>query len=91
MRQLAVVVALCVVPLRAQRTLEHDHSVVSQVRIDMRELGYPPLDVIPSDESAIHALAVSPDGTIYGATSGKRSHLFVLYPAHGYVQPLGPV
>ena len=41
------------VPLRAQQTLEYDPPVVSQVRIDMRELGYPPLDVIPSDESAI--------------------------------------
>jgi len=53
MSQLVVVVGLCVVPVRAQRTLEYDHSVVTQVRIDMRDLGYPPLDVIPSDESAI--------------------------------------
>ena len=72
-----------------QRTLEHDRSVVSQVRIDLRDLGYSPVDVIPPDESAIRALAVAPNGALYGATSGKRSHLFVLYPAHGYVQPLG--
>ena len=61
----------------------------AQVRIDLRDLGYPPVDVIPSDESAIRALAVAPDGTLYGATSGKRSHLFVLSPQHGYVEPLG--
>jgi len=73
----------------AQRSLEHDRSIVSQVRIDLRDLGYPPRDVIPPDESAIRALAVAPNGALYGATSGKRSHLFVLYPAHGYVQPLG--
>lgn len=73
----------------AQRTLESDKSVVSQVRIDMRDLGYPPADVIPYGECAVRALAVAPDGTLYGATSGKRSHLFVLFPAHGYVQPLG--
>ena len=64
-------------------------SVISQVRIDMRDLGYPPLDIIPADESAISALAVAPNGGLYGATSGKKSHLFALFPAHGYVQPLG--
>lgn len=75
--------------LSAQRTPDYDFSVVRQTRIDLRDLGYPPLDVIPSDESAIRALAVSPEGLIYGATSGKRSHLFVLNPQHGYVEPLG--
>jgi len=80
---------LCGAPALAQRTLQHDYSVVSQVRIDLRDLGYPPVDVIPPGESAIRALAVSPGGALYGATSGKRSHLFVLYPVHGYVQPLG--
>lgn len=72
----------------AQRTLEYDHSVVSQVRIDLRELGYPPVDVIPPDESAVRSLVMAPNGALYGATSGKRSHLFVMFPAHGYVQPL---
>ncbi len=80
---------LIVATVSAQRTLESDRSVVSQVRIDMRDLGYPPADVIPADECAVRALAVAPDGTLYGATSGKRSHLFVLFPVHGYVQPLG--
>jgi outer membrane protein assembly factor BamB len=72
----------------AQRTLEHDYSIVSQVRVDLRELGYPPVDVIPSEESAVRSLTVAPNGAIYGATSGKRSHLFVMFPVHGYVQPL---
>jgi len=77
--------------LLAQRTLEYDRSVVSQVRIDARDLGYPPVDIIPEDESAITALAATPNrtGVVYGATSGKRSHLFLLDPVHGYVQPLG--
>ena len=89
MRKAAVMLVACAGLLRAQRTAEYDHSVVSQVRMDARDLGYPPVDVIPSDESAIRALTVGPDGKIYGATSGKRSHLFVLDPVHGYVQPLG--
>ncbi len=74
---------------QAQRNLDYDEVVVSQNRIDARDLGYPPLDVIPDGESAITSLAVAPNGSIYGATSGKRSHLFVLNPRHGYVQPLG--
>lgn len=77
--------------LRAQRTTEYDKSVVTQIRMDLRDLGYPPIDVIPSDECAIRALALAPDGTLYGATSGRKSHLFVLYPQHGYVQPLGVI
>ena len=84
-----LLVSLVCLPLAAQRTPDYDHSVVKQVRIDLRDLGYPPVDVIPSDESAIRALTVAPDGTLYGATSGKRSHLFLLSPVHGYVCPLG--
>jgi len=77
------------VPVCAQRESGYDSSVVSQVRIDLRDLGYAPVDVIPAGESEIRALAVAPDGRIYGATSGERSHLFVLDPRHGYVEPLG--
>lgn len=72
-----------------QREPTYDHSVVSQVLIDLRDLGYPPVDVIPPDESAIRSLAVSGNGRIYGATSGERAHLFLLDPQHGYVVPLG--
>lgn len=86
-------IALCctVGILLAQRETGYDRSVVSQVRIDARDLGYSPVDVIPSGESAVTALAMAPGrgGVLYGATSGKRSHLFVLNPIHGYVQPLG--
>jgi hypothetical protein len=81
-------ISLCL-PARAQRDARYDRSVVSQVRIDLRDLGYPPIDIIPSGESEIRALAVAPEGRIYGATSGDRSHLFVLEPQHGYVVPLG--
>jgi hypothetical protein len=88
MRALAFMLLSCAVML-AQRAVDYDHSVVSQVRIDLRDLGYPPVDVIPPDESAIRSLMVAPSGAVYGATSGRRSHLFVLHPQHGYVQPLG--
>jgi hypothetical protein len=88
LKKTALFILICL-PLAAQREPGYDASVVKQVRIDARELGYPPVDVIPSDESAVHALATAPDGTLYGATSGKRSHLFMMSPVHGYVVPLG--
>ncbi len=74
-----------------QRSPDYDNVVVLQTRIDARDLGYPPLDVIPDGESGITSLTVAPNGNLYGATSGKHSHLFVLNPRHGYVQPLGTI
>ena len=81
--------ALCSPFGRAQRGPEYDAVVVPQNRIDARDLGYPPVDVIPDGDSAITALTVAPNGNLYGATSGKDAYLFVLDPQHGYVQPLG--
>jgi outer membrane protein assembly factor BamB len=74
-----------------QRGTDYDKVVVLQTRIDARDLGYAPLDVIPDGESGITSLTVAPNGKLYGATSGKHSHLFVLIPRHGYVQPLGVI
>jgi streptogramin lyase len=74
-----------------QRDPDYDKVVVLQTRIDARDLGYTPLDVIPNGESGITSLTVAPNGYLYGATSGKHSHLFVLIPRHGYVQPLGVI
>jgi hypothetical protein len=85
---IAAFIALAL-PVWAQRDKNYDSSVVSQIRIDLRDLGYPPVDVIPADESEIRSLTVGPDGRLYGATSGQRSHLFLLDPQHGYVEPLG--
>src|SRR6267154_4138617 len=75
----------------SQRSRDYDTVVVQQTRIDARDLGYPPMDVIPDGESGITSLTVGPNGYLYGATSGSRAHLFVLIPCHGYVQPLGVV
>jgi streptogramin lyase len=74
-----------------QREPSYDNVVVTQTRIDARDLGYPPIDVIPDGESGITSLSVAPNGDLYGATSGSRAHLFVLNPRHGYVQPLGVI
>jgi hypothetical protein len=85
----SLLLLLAAIAAWGQRTVEYDKSVVKQTRIDLRDLGYPPVDVVPPDESAIRSLAVGPNGLIYGATSGRRSHLFVLDPRHGWLQPLG--
>lgn len=79
------------VPALCQRDLDYDHVVVPQNRIDARDLGYAPIDVVPDGESAITSLTVAPNGDVYGATSGTHAHLFVLNPRHGYVQPLGVI
>ena len=62
---------------------------LNPLRLDLRILGYPPLDVIPPDESAITSLVIGADGCLYGGTSGKRAHLFVLDAAWDHVFPLG--
>jgi hypothetical protein len=74
-----------------QRDPSYDKVVVTQTRIDARDLGHAPIDVIPDGESGITSLTVAPNGDVYGATSGSHAHLFVLNPQHGYVQPLGVI
>ena len=62
---------------------------VNQLRLDLRKLGHPPLDVIPPGESAITSLVIGSDGCLYGGTTGERAHLFKLDPKWGHVFPLG--
>ncbi len=75
----------------AQRTESMDAVVVPQNRITMRELGWPPLDVIPEDEKGITSLVTAPNGYIYGGTTGFQAHFFVLKPAGALVRPLGKI
>lgn len=74
-----------------QRDPSYDRVVVPQTRIDARDLGYSPNDLIPDEESGITSLSIAPNGDLYGATSGTRSHLFMLNPQHGYVFPIGVI
>jgi streptogramin lyase len=87
----AVALLLFSAPSFGQRDLSYDNAVVAQNRIDARDLGYPPVDIIPDGESGITSLTVAPNGDLFGATSGGRAHLFMLTPRHGYVQPLGVI
>lgn len=92
MRNRVLLLAMLFVPCTfcfGQRDRSYDNVVVTQTRIDARDLGYPPVDMIPDGESGITSLTVAPSGHLYGATSGIHAHLFVVSPRHGYVEPLG--
>lgn len=58
-------------------------------RLDYRDIGYPGATEIPADSSPITALLSHSNGKVYGATSGKRSHLFVFDSRVNKVFPLG--
>jgi outer membrane protein assembly factor BamB len=67
---------------RANRTFERRRKptgFVSKGGLTLRELGWPDHGpTIPDGESAITALTVDHEGSVYGATSGSRSHLFAM-------------
>lgn len=57
---------------------------VREGRIVLRPLGRKGITKpIPPEECAITSLVTGPDGRIFGATSGRRTHLFVYDPAPG--------
>ena len=58
-------------------------------RLDFRDLGYPGATEIAADSSPITALFGHSNGKVYGATSGKASHLFVWDARVNKVFPLG--
>ena len=58
-------------------------------RLDFRDLGYPGATEIAADASPITALLAHSNGKAYGATSGRRSHLFVWDARVNKVFPLG--
>ena len=87
------VFALCTVVLICsavgQRKESMDKVVIPQNRISMRDMGWPPLDIIPEDERAVTSMVVAPDGTVYGGTTGYRAHLFTFKPKAALVRPMG--
>ena len=58
-------------------------------RLDYRDIGYPGATEIPADDSPITALMSHSNGKVYGATSGKKSHLFAYDARVNKVFPLG--
>jgi len=60
-------------------------------RLDYRDIGYPAATEIPADNSPVAALLAHSNGKVYGATSGKQSHLFVNDYMTNKVYPLGEI
>ena len=60
-------------------------------RVDLRDLGYPGVNEIPENSSAITSLITAHTGLIYGATTGDEAWLFVFDPAINKVRHLGRI
>ena len=70
-------------------TLLFGQHNMAAVNFEMRDLGVPYMNAIPSDECAITSLVLGPDGRIYGGTTGDMCHLFVFSPNMNQVDPMG--
>ncbi len=60
-------------------------------RVDIRDLGYPLVNEIPENSSAITSLLTTRDGKIYGGTTGEVSYLFMFDPEINKVRHLGRI
>jgi hypothetical protein len=60
-------------------------------RVDLRDLGYPMVNEIPENSSAITSLLTASNGLIYGGTSGEESYLFLFDPSINKVRHLGKI
>ena len=60
-------------------------------RIDVRDLGYPMVNEIPNNSSAVTSLMTAGSGKIYGGTSGEYAYLFLFDPAINKAKHLGRI
>lgn len=79
-----------IIPLYAQGDWAKTNIKETQ-RADLRDLGYPLVNEIPANSTAITSLITATDGKIYGATSGKDAYLFVFDPTINKVRHLGKI
>jgi hypothetical protein len=91
---LSSVIVLCFVlgiitPLHAQDWAKT--NIQETQRVDLRDLGYPLVNEIPENSSAITSLLTARDGKIYGGTSGEESYLFLFDPVINKVRHLGKI
>ena len=65
--------------------------IKNQQRVDLRDLGYPIVNEIPVNSSAVTSLLTARNGNIYGCTSGEEAYLFLFDPLTNKVRHLGKV
>ena len=81
---------LCQMPVVVYSQADWAKSGVKSLhRLDMRFLGYPDVNEIPANSSAITSLLTSVSGLIYGGTSGEEAYLFVFDPSMNKVRHMG--
>jgi outer membrane protein assembly factor BamB len=80
---------ILVVPVLAQDTKKT--HIKNRHRVDLRDLGYPMVNEIPENSSAITSLMTSSNGKIYGGTSGEEAYLFLFDPMYNKVGHLGRI
>ena len=92
LRPLAVV--FCFVFLQSSSVFPQDWAqpeIKFLQRVDLRNLGYPLVNEIPANSSAITSLITARDGKIYGGTCGEEAYLFLFDPAINKVRHLGRI
>jgi len=65
--------------------------IKDQHRVDLRDLGYPDINEIPENSSAITSLVTASSGKIYGGTTGEEAYLFIYDPVINKVRHLGKI
>jgi len=63
--------------------------IKNQQRVDLRDLGYPDVNEVPVNSSAITSLITASNGIIYGGTSGEDAYLLLFEPTINKVRHLG--
>ncbi len=83
--------AILLMIFMATLTDSWSQKFIGAERFELRDLGVPFVNAIPSDESAITSLVTGPNGNIYGGTTGPVCHLFVFPTTVNRVNPLGQI
>jgi len=86
------IIILLITLLLVNRTYSQDWAkslINNRQRVDMRSLGYPEINEIPANSSAITSLITAKSGIIYGGTSGEEAYLFLFDPSTNKVRHLG--
>ena len=89
-----VITVLCILIIAEIPAFAQDWAktnIKNLQRVDMRELGYPLVNEIPANSSAVTSLLTSSDGKIYGGTSGEEAYLFIFDPVINKVRHLGKI
>lgn len=87
-------IVLCLFAVKYNTTYAQDWAktkINELQRVDLRGLGYPRVNEIPENSSAITSLCTAHDGKIYGGTSGEESYMFLFDPKINKVRHLGKI